>query len=64
MRSIGQGDEKGNKAALEQSIEIWRLVLEQHPRERVPLDWATALAIDRLTGRQRFRPPGRRVGPK
>jgi hypothetical protein len=32
-----QGDEKGDNAALKQSIEIWRLVLEQRPRDRVPL---------------------------
>ena len=35
-----QGDEKGDNAALKQSIEIWSLVLAQRPRERVPLDWA------------------------
>jgi tetratricopeptide (TPR) repeat protein len=35
-----QGDEKGDNAALKQSIEICRLVLEQRPRDRVPLDWA------------------------
>ena len=35
-----QGDEKGDNAALRQSIKIWQLVLGQRPRERVPLDWA------------------------
>ena len=36
-----QGDDKGDNAALKQSIEIWRLVLVQRPRDRMPLDWAT-----------------------
>jgi len=35
-----QGQERGENAALKQSIEIWHLVLEQRPRDRVPLDWA------------------------
>src|SRR6516162_7312859 len=36
-----QGDEKGDNAALKQSIEIWHLVLAERTRERVPLDWAS-----------------------
>jgi hypothetical protein len=35
-----QGDERGDNAALRQSIETWHLVLEKRPRGRVPLDWA------------------------
>src|SRR5215831_12862304 len=35
-----EGDERGDNAALKQSIEIWYLVLAQRPRERVALDWA------------------------
>jgi hypothetical protein len=35
-----QGDERGDNAALKQSIDTWRLVLQQRPRDRVPLDWA------------------------
>jgi len=35
-----QGDERGDNAALKQSIDTWRLVLQQRPRARVPLDWA------------------------
>ena len=35
-----QGDERGDNAALEQSIAIWDLVLAQRPRDRVPLGWA------------------------
>src|SRR6516162_541829 len=37
----GHGDEKGDNAALKQSIEIWHLVLAERTRERVPLDWAS-----------------------
>jgi tetratricopeptide (TPR) repeat protein len=35
-----EGDERGDNAALKQSIETWHLVLQQRPRDRVPLDWA------------------------
>ena len=35
-----EGDERGDNAALKQSIEIWRLVLDKRTRERAPLDWA------------------------
>jgi tetratricopeptide (TPR) repeat protein len=35
-----QGDEKGDNTALQQSIEIWHLVLQQRPREQVPRQWA------------------------
>jgi tetratricopeptide (TPR) repeat protein len=35
-----EGDERGDNAALKQSIETWHLVSQQRPRERVPLDWA------------------------
>jgi tetratricopeptide (TPR) repeat protein len=35
-----QGDERGDYAALKQSIDTGRLVLQQRPRARVPLDWA------------------------
>jgi tetratricopeptide (TPR) repeat protein len=35
-----EGDEHANNAALQQSIQIWDLVLQYHTRERVPLDWA------------------------
>ena len=35
-----QGDEQGDNAALKRSIETWHLVLQQRPRDRVPLDWA------------------------
>jgi tetratricopeptide (TPR) repeat protein len=35
-----EADERGDNAALKQSIEIWRLVLRYRKRERAPLDWA------------------------
>jgi hypothetical protein len=35
-----QGAEKGDNAALKQSIETWYLLLQQRPRERVPWQWA------------------------
>ena len=35
-----QGDEFGDNAALQISMEVWRTVLPFYPRERVPLDWA------------------------
>ena len=35
-----KGDEKGDNAALGQSIVIWNVVLAQRPRARVPLAWA------------------------
>ncbi len=35
-----EGEERGDNAALKQSIEVWRLVLDKRTRERVPLDWA------------------------
>jgi tetratricopeptide (TPR) repeat protein len=35
-----QGDQRGDNAALKQSIDTWHLVLQQCPRERVPLAWA------------------------
>jgi tetratricopeptide (TPR) repeat protein len=35
-----QGDERGDDAALRESIEIWHLVLQERTRDRVPLDWA------------------------
>ena len=37
---LHEGDERGNNAALRAAIETWQLVLQQSPRERVPLDWA------------------------
>jgi tetratricopeptide (TPR) repeat protein len=37
-----QGDERGDNAALERAITIYKLVLQGQPRDRVPLDWATA----------------------
>jgi hypothetical protein len=36
-----QGYERGDNAALRQSIETWYLVLQYLARDRVPLDWAT-----------------------
>ncbi len=36
-----QGDERGDNAALKQSIETWHLVLERRTRDRLPLQWAT-----------------------
>ena len=47
-----QGDEHGNNAALEQSIETWQLVFQYRMRERVPLDWATADFVRYLTPRR------------
>jgi tetratricopeptide (TPR) repeat protein len=52
-----EGDERGNNAALQQSIQTWHLVLQQHPRDRVPLDWAgtqnnLGLALARLGERE------------
>jgi tetratricopeptide (TPR) repeat protein len=52
-----EGDERGDNAALKQSIETWHLVLQQRPRERVPLDWARTqmnlgLALWRLGERE------------
>jgi tetratricopeptide (TPR) repeat protein len=52
-----QGDEKGDNAALKQSVEIWHLVLAQRPRDRVPPDWAETqndlgLALFRLGERE------------
>jgi tetratricopeptide (TPR) repeat protein len=35
-----QGGERGDNAALEQSVEIWRHILQYRSRDRVPLDWA------------------------
>jgi hypothetical protein len=35
-----QGNEFGDNAALQISIEVWRTVLTFYPRERAPLDWA------------------------
>ena len=37
-----EGDERGDNAALRQSLEIWHLVLQQRPRERVPPSRAAA----------------------
>ena len=36
-----QGDERGDNAALNGAIAVYRGLLEERPRERVPLDWAT-----------------------
>ena len=52
-----QGDEKADNAALKQSIETWHLVLQERPRDRVPLDWAQAQnnlgnALERLGERE------------
>jgi tetratricopeptide (TPR) repeat protein len=52
-----EGDERGDNAALERSIETWHLVLQQRPRDRVPLQWATTqnnlgIALSRLGGRE------------
>ena len=52
-----EGDERGDNAALKQSIETWHLVLQQRPRERVPLDWARTQmnlgnALERLGERE------------
>ena len=35
-----QGDERGDNAALLESIATYRSVLEERPRDRVPLQWA------------------------
>jgi tetratricopeptide (TPR) repeat protein len=35
-----QGDERGDNAALKESIETLHLVSQERPRDRVPLDWA------------------------
>ena len=35
-----QGDERGDNEALRQAIKVCGCVLEEKPRERVPLDWA------------------------
>jgi tetratricopeptide (TPR) repeat protein len=35
-----EGDERGDNASLEQSIEVWHEILQYRPRKRVPLDWA------------------------
>jgi tetratricopeptide (TPR) repeat protein len=35
-----EADERGDNAALKQSIEIWELVLQKRKREQAPLDWA------------------------
>jgi hypothetical protein len=35
-----QGDERGDNAALQSSIEVYGRALVDYPRERVPLDWA------------------------
>jgi tetratricopeptide (TPR) repeat protein len=35
-----QGDERGDNAALQASIEVYGRVLAEYPRERVPLQWA------------------------
>jgi tetratricopeptide (TPR) repeat protein len=34
------GEERGDNAALQQAIKVYRRVLEERTRERVPLDWA------------------------
>jgi hypothetical protein len=52
-----QGDEKGDNAALKQSIEVWRLVLVQRERALDPLDWAMTqnnlgIALARLVERE------------
>ena len=52
-----QGDEMGDNAALRSSIAVWEQVLEQHPRDRVPLDWAQTqnnlgIALERLGERE------------
>lgn len=48
-----EGDERGDNTALLQSIDMWRLVLQQRPREQVPLDWAATqtnlgIALEKL----------------
>jgi tetratricopeptide (TPR) repeat protein len=35
-----QGDEQGDNNYLKQSIEIWQVVLQYRPRDRVPTGWA------------------------
>jgi len=35
-----EAEMRGDIAALKESIETWHLVLQQRPRDRVPLDWA------------------------
>ncbi len=35
-----QGEERGDNAALRESISAWHEVLRNRPRQRVPLDWA------------------------
>jgi tetratricopeptide (TPR) repeat protein len=52
-----EGNERGDNAALKQSIETWHLVLQQRPRERVPFDWAgtqnnLGTALETLGGRE------------
>ena len=52
-----QGEEKGDNAALTESIDARRNLLERLPRERVPLDWAMTQnnlgnALSSLGGRE------------
>jgi tetratricopeptide (TPR) repeat protein len=54
---FSQGDERGDNAALEGSIQTWQLVLQLRPRDRVPLDWAQTQndlgnALETLGGRE------------
>jgi tetratricopeptide (TPR) repeat protein len=37
-----EADERGDNAALNQSIDTWRLVFQYRTRQRAPLDWAMA----------------------
>jgi tetratricopeptide (TPR) repeat protein len=40
---VGHGDEKGDNGVLAQAIGLYRDVLREHSRERVPLKWAATL---------------------
>jgi tetratricopeptide (TPR) repeat protein len=53
-----QGDERGDNDSLQASIEIWRRVLTDYPRERAPLQWAAkennlGAALEELGSRER-----------
>ena len=52
-----QGDERGDNIALNQSIEVWQVVLGYRSRDRVPLQWAMTetnlgAALERLGERE------------
>jgi tetratricopeptide (TPR) repeat protein len=53
-----QGDERGDNDSLQNSVEIWRRVLTDYPRERAPLQWAATqnnlgAALEELGERER-----------